>query len=136
MKKIVSLALVVICVLSLAACGAKSNRLEKTASSIAASLPEAIDLSDLDCLTNEDDRLGQLEFIYGVTEENMEKIDSYFVTNSHRSTDARAVAVIFFKEGADSAVIESVKGQIQDVFVKNLVQPISASALTMSERII
>ena len=124
MKKTVSIILVIICALSLAACGepeVKSNRLEKTASSIAAALPSAIDLSDLDCLTNEDDRLGQLEFIYGVTTDNMEKIDSYFVTNSHRSTDARAVAVIFFKEGTEASVIESVKTQIQDVFVKNLV---------------
>ena len=146
MKKIIALFLIVIFTVSLASCGGTStpaestddttpvsvpdttpdtaeasNRLDKTAASVAASLPNEIDLSDLDCLTNEDDTLGQLEFIYGVSGENLENIDTYFVTRSHRSTDARAVAVIFFKEGTDAEAIEAVKGQIQEIFVKNLV---------------
>ena len=124
MKKIIAIALVILSVLALASCGETApaaNRLEKTAGDIAKTLPEKIDLTDLDCLTNETDALGVLEFIYGVTEENSEKIDSYFITNTHRSTDARAVAVIFFKEGTDAAVIEDVKGQIQSVFIQNLV---------------
>lgn len=150
MKRIIALFLIVIFTVSLASCGGTStpaesaedtapvsvpdttpdttpdteepsNRLDKTAASLTADLPGLIDLSDTDCLTKADDTLGQLEFIYGVSGENLENIDDYFVTRSHRSTDARAVAVIFFKEGTDSAVIEDVKGQIREIFVKNLV---------------
>ena len=77
MKKIIALFLIVIFTVSLASCGGTStpaestddttpvsvpdttpdtaeasNRLDKTAASVAASLPNEIDLSDLDCLTN------------------------------------------------------------------------------------
>lgn len=126
MKKITSIVLVLFCILSLAACGAEepaSNRLDKTSDEIAKALPDALDLSDLDCLTEKDESAETfLVFIYGLKEEMLEGIDSYFITNSHRSTDARAITVIFFKDNDKTAEnIEAVKGCINDVFLKNLV---------------
>ncbi|MBQ7671028.1 MAG: DUF4358 domain-containing protein [Clostridia bacterium] len=150
MKKIICILLTFIFVISLAACGTteqetdsapvdsnteteseptfdtvdtedNSNVLSATADGLKASLPEKLDLSDLDVMTNGDDKLGILAFIYGVDEAAFEDIDSYFVTNSHRSTDARALAVIFFKEGTSADKIESVKNSIETIFVKNLV---------------
>ena len=150
MKKIICLLLTLIFVISLAACGTTeqetesapvesktetdsestfepvdtedtSNVLSATADGLKASLPDALDLSDLDLMTNEDDKLGILAFIYGVDDASFENIDTYFVTNSHRSTDARALAVIFFKEGTSADAIENVKNSIETIFVKNLV---------------
>lgn len=147
MKKIICLILTLIFVVSLAACGGTgsdtestvdtndteesvpvtdteedtSNVLSATADSLKASLPGKIDLSDLDLLTKEDDVLGIVSFIYGVDNAMMEKVDDYFITNSHRSTDARAIAVILFKEGTTAEDIESVKTSIETIFLKNLV---------------
>ena len=150
MKKIFCILLTLLFVISLAACGATeqetdsapvesstetesepifdtvdtedtSNVLAATADGLKASLPEKLDLSDLDVMTDADDKLGILAFIYGVDDAAFGNIDSYFVTNSHRSTDARALAVIFFKEGTSAEAIGNVKNSIETVFVKNLV---------------
>ncbi len=125
MKRITALVIIVVLALSLFSCGKEevaSNRLETTAEEIAKTLPDKIDLSDMDCLTNEEDTLGLLEFVYGVSGDALKPVKSYFITNSHRSTDARAIAVIFFDEGESTAAdIAAVQALIQDVYVKNLV---------------
>ena len=126
MKKITAIIIVLVFTLSLVSCSGgetASNRLEKPVSEISKALSEKLDLSDLDCLTNADDNAENLLlFIYGVSESELENIDSYFITNSHRSTDARAIAVIIFKDNDKvSDSISNVQANIRDIFLKNLV---------------
>jgi|GEM_PF-2798358 hypothetical protein len=126
MKKIASIILVIACLLSFAACGSsepESNRLDTTSADIAKNLPDKLELDDLDCLTEKDSTAENLlVFIYGIDESLIEKIDSYFITNSHRSTDARAIAVIFFKDSETvKEDISSAESAIRDIYLKNLV---------------
>ena len=97
MKRTVSIILALICVLSLASCGA--NTLDKTSGEIAESLPEKIDLSELDVLTDEDEgSTDLLFFVYDLDESLGGAIESFMITNVHRNTDPRAIAVLFFKD--------------------------------------
>ena len=121
MKKIIAFILTAICVLSLASCGGSSNKLEATASDLAKTLPEKIDLNDLDVMTDEDQTAQNILFIYGIEDDVKEALDSYLITNAHRSTDPRAVVVLFFKdaENVKDSIAAAKKG-IEDIFLTNL----------------
>ena len=128
MKKIIALMLTLLCIFSLAACGSSdadepaSNRLEATSASLKKDLPEKLDLSDLDLLSEEDASAENLLFIYGIDSGIRETVDSYFITNSHRSTDPRAIAILFFKDSENvKEDIAAAKKGIEDVFLKTLV---------------
>lgn len=129
MKKLLSVLLAAVMlasVLALASCGKggdEPNTLDASADAVKRSLPEKIDLSDMDLLTDADPGAEDLlVFNYGLKEEILPETESYFLTNSHRSTDARAVVVIKFKASDKTAeTIESVKTSINDYFVKTLV---------------
>ena len=126
MKKIIALILAAICLLSLAACSGEpeapaSNRLETTASQLKTNLPDKLDLSDLDVLTDEDAFAENLMFVYGIDEDIRATIDSYFITNCHRSTDPRSIVVLFFKEdGNVKENIANAKKGIEDVYLTTL----------------
>ncbi len=122
MKKIISIILTLVCALSLASCGGtESNRLEKTAAEIAKTLPEKIDLNDLDVFTNEDQTAQNILFIYGIDEDVEATLDSYFITNAHRSTDPRAIVVLFFKDAENvKDNIAAAKSGMEEIFLANL----------------
>ncbi len=126
MKKFLSVLLAAVMfasVLALASCGGAANSLDVSVEAVKKMLPEKIDLSDMDLLTNADSGAENLlVFNYGLKEDLIPELDSYFLTVSHRSTDARAVVVIKFKESDKTAeAIESAKTSINDYFVKTLV---------------
>ncbi len=125
MKKIIALILTALCVFSLASCGGgaeeSANKLEVSSASLKENLPAKLDLNDLDLLTEEDAVASNILFIYGIDGTILETVDSYFITNTHRSTDPRAIAVLFFKDSENvKDNIAAAKKGIEDVFLKTL----------------
>ena len=122
MKKIIAVILIAVCILSLASCGnEKVTKITKSVSAIKETLSAKFDLSDLDLLTNEDENSSNLLFLFGVNSGILENVDSYFITNTHRSTDARAIAVFKLKDDAPAEAVEALKKGINDTFLTNLV---------------
>ena len=123
MKKFIAIILTALCILSLASCGGseeKANKITKSADEIRETLSKEFDLSDLDLLTNEDEFVDNILFIYGVSGELKDSVESFFITNTHRSTDARAIAVFKMKEGAEDKVAD-LKNGLNNTFLANLV---------------
>ena len=126
MKKLIAIILTLICVLSLAACGSgetgeESNVLSATAEDLAKTLPEKLDLDDLDVLTDKDQAAENILFIYGIDDAIRNTVDSYLITNTHRSTDPRSIVVLFFKDGENvKDDIAAAKKGIDEVFLKTL----------------
>lgn len=127
MKKITSIILalaMIFALLCLVSCGKEekaANTLNTTPESLVKTLPEKLDLSDLDIIKNGDDNEIFFPINYSISDEDFESIDSFVATISHRSTDARAIAVIYFKDSADRAdKIAHVKEGIENGFLKTI----------------
>ncbi|MBR6917801.1 MAG: DUF4358 domain-containing protein [Clostridia bacterium] len=125
MKKIIALTLVIVAIFCLASCGsedAAANRLETTSEKLLGELSGKIDLSDLDLLTETNPEAKTLlMYVYGIDEELISSVDSFFITNSHRSTDARAIVVLFMKEEGAKENIAKAKTALNDIFLKQLI---------------
>lgn len=109
------------------ACGEKSNTLDVDIYKAAENVTSSLDFGDAKIMSDNDDGASfTLMFQYGIESEDiLNAIEGYVVT-SPEANSARTIAIIKFKEGTETSVIEEVKNTITNVYLANLIETTAA----------
>jgi len=123
MKKIIfSFILVIFAFMFAVSCSQSDVELKGSLSDITAKACSAADLSSVSFTYMQDEYSEEvLMYMYGIEDENTLASIEDFVVSERSGMYAATFAVIDFKDGTDSAVLDSVEALITDVYVQALI---------------